>query len=317
MSAIGYYFGRWITDSLKQPAGMIHLSIGGSPIETWIDAKQLSADSRFKNKTAPNWTENSALPVWIRQRAVENIGKSDPDGAHTFKPGYAFETMVKNLTALPIRGILFYQGESNAQEIERVDEYSELMKLMVNDYRKIWKDKNLPFYYVQLSSIDSIKYKSQYWPAFRTEQLKALKMIPHSGMAVSHDRGFLNDVHPTDKKTIAERLYKWAAHQLYGQKKTLPSGPIPVKAQVKKGYVMISFNYTGKKLGTSDGKEVRGCSLDGKTSAAATIKRNKLYVKTDASHGIVSYCYQPYCTANLVNEQGLPAPGFSVTFGSH
>ena len=314
MSAIGYYFGRSITEELKRPAGIIHLSIGGSPIETWINSQALSSSPEFHSKTEKNWMQNSALPVWIRQRAIENIGTADPDGPHTFQSGFAFEHLIKPLTVLPIRGILFYQGESNAQEIERVTEYAALMQVLVKNYRLEWDAPTLPFYFVQLSSIDSVKYKSQYWPQFRAEQLKAMQSIPHTGMAVSHDKGSLNDVHPTDKKTIAERLYRWAARQAYSQQNLLPSGPLPKRIKLRNNKLIICFEYCGKGLKTNDGNQVHGFSLDGIHEVTAFIKRNKVYIPTKIAHGTLQYCFQPYCTANLTNSEGLPTPGFRMDF---
>jgi sialate O-acetylesterase len=141
----------------------------------------------------------------------------DPSGPdHAFKPGFAFDAGIRSLKDLPIKGVIWYQGESNAQETERVQEYAALQELLVRDLRMNWNEPVLPFYYVQLSSIDSIKYRSQLWPQFRDEQRKFMAMIPHSGMAVSHDHGALNDVHPRNKKIIGERLSRWALKNDYG-----------------------------------------------------------------------------------------------------
>src|SRR4029078_9758062 len=123
-----------------------------------------------------------ALPVWARERGKQNVGGKqnvliDDNGpAHGYKPGFAFEAGVAPFVSLPVKGIICYQGESNAQEQERVNEYPGLLALMINDYRKKWKQPSLPFYCVQLSSIDTATYKSQLWPQFRDEQRKALSL---------------------------------------------------------------------------------------------------------------------------------------------
>src|SRR5207237_9954574 len=117
-----------------------------------------------------------------------DVFKDEYGKNHGYKPGFAYSSGIESMLNMPIKGIIFYQGESNAQELERVTEYSELMKLMVEDYRKKWK-KDLPFYFVQLSSIDTVNYKGQLWPQFRDEQRKAMDIILRSGMAVSSDVG--------------------------------------------------------------------------------------------------------------------------------
>jgi sialate O-acetylesterase len=224
MSAIGYYFAHIIQSETAVPIGIINIAVGGSPIESWISKASLSSSASFQNKLANNWMDNEALPVWIRQRAIENIGKTNL--AHAFMPGYIYDHGIMPLMQHPIKGILWYQGESNAQELERVNEYLQLMKLLVADYRKGWSNPTLPFYFVQLSSIDSIQYKSQLWPLFRGYQLLAHQQIRNTGMVVSSDIGDKNNVHPRDKRTVAERLSRWALQDQY-RKDVIVSGPIP------------------------------------------------------------------------------------------
>lgn len=110
---------------------------------------------------------------------------------------------------------------------------------MTEDYRKRWKQPDLPFYFVQLSSIDTIKYKGHLWPQFRDEQRKMLNHIPNTGMAVCSDIGAKDDVHPADKKTVGERLARWALNKTYGRN-IISSGPLPLSAvQKRKTYCRI------------------------------------------------------------------------------
>lgn len=142
MSAVAYYFGKQLATELNIPVGLIHLSIGGAPLETFIDVKTLLSSKQFTAKVKGDWLKNNALPVWIRERGKQNIGSvpeapADVYGKnHAFKPGFAFESGIKSLLPMPVKGIICYQGESNAQEMERVMEYGALTALMVNDYRK-------------------------------------------------------------------------------------------------------------------------------------------------------------------------------------
>ena len=99
--------------------------------------------------------------------------------------------------------------------MQSVQEYKKLMLLLIRDYRKKWQSPSMPFYWVQLSSIDTTKYQSRYWPMFRDEQRKLLKEVSHGGMAVSSDIGNKTNVHPTNKKDVGERLARWALRDAY------------------------------------------------------------------------------------------------------
>lgn len=311
MSAVAYYFAKTITASEHIPVGLINLSIGGAPVETFISRDALKNSNTFSSKQKDNWLYNTNLPNWIRERGRQNVEgvadvPTDEYGpAHAYKPGFAYECGIKPLLSFPVKGMLWYQGESNAEEPERVAEYNELMKLMVNDYRKQWKLPSMPFYFVQLSSIER-----PLWPQFRDEQRKELNEISHTGMAVCSDIGAKNDVHPTNKKFVGERLARWALLNEY-HKKIIPSGPLPVKAIYKNGVVEIEFSYADG-MKTSDGKELRGFSVDGKNPAAAIIRNNKIIISVQPKPAFVYYGWQPFTDANLVNAEELPASTFKL-----
>lgn len=152
MSAVGYYFAKTIAEKKQVPIGIINLSIGGAPIETFISREALQNSDQFAKKLHGNWLENPHLPVWIRQRAKENVGAhlsgfGDALGLnHAYKPGFAFECGIQMLIPFAIKGLIWYQGESNALEKERVEEYSDLMHLMINDYRRRWQNSQISFY---------------------------------------------------------------------------------------------------------------------------------------------------------------------------
>lgn len=317
MSAVGYYFGKEILNKENIPIGLINLSIGGAPIETFVPIEVMKDHKTFSEKVNKNWLENDALPVWIRERGQQNVGnikvihQTELGPNHAFKPGFAFSAGIEPLLQMPIKGILWYQGESNAQELERVMEYGELQKLMIEDYRKQWQQTELPFYWVQLSSIDTLNYKSQLWGEFRNEQRKSMNEIKHGGMAVTSDIGAKNDVHPTNKKDVGNRLARWALNITYG-KNILPSGPLPKEAIFKDGKIRIKFNYVGKGLITADGKNVLGFSLNGKDEVQANLKGNTVEISSLIKPKFVYYGWQPFSAGNLVNSEGLPATTFKL-----
>ncbi|MBN8861429.1 MAG: hypothetical protein J0H29_23795 [Sphingobacteriales bacterium] len=317
MSAVAWYFGRKILFETGVPQGLINLSIGGAPLETFISIDALRQNSSFAAKARGDWLNNTSLPEWIRQRGRENVGALDnvPADAigknHGYKPGFAFTAGIEPILPMPVKGIICYQGESNAQETERVTEYNDLQELLVKDYRNRWKDPALPFYYVQLSSIDTIRYKGQLWPQFRNEQRKFLDRLPYTGMAVSSDIGDSVSVHPLNKKDAGERLARWALHDVY-KKNIIPSGPLPVKAVFHNGNIEVYFKYTGKGLTTSDQAPLKGFTTDADQHPAAIIRDNKVIIKTGSKPRFACYGCSPYTDANLVNAESLPASTFRL-----
>ncbi len=317
MSAVAYYFGKQIVQAENIPIGVINISIGGAPLETFINIDTLKNDKQFSSKVNGDWLSNDALPVWIRERGGQNVGgltnvpKDEYGNNHAFKPGFAFQSGIEPILNMPIKGILCYQGESNAQEIERVNEYVALSAIMVADYRKRWHQPQLPFYFVQLSSIDTLKYKSQLWPQFRDEQRKMLDLIPYSGMAVSSDIGAKDDVHPTNKKLVGERLAKWALNKTY-HKKENSLGALPLKAKYKDGEVVIRFRYTDKAFKTSDNKAPRGFSINEGKEVDANIKDKKIVIAVNEKPEWVYYGWKPFSDANLINEDKTPVSTFKI-----
>jgi sialate O-acetylesterase len=317
MSAVGYYFGKSVVASEQIPLGLVDLSIGGAPIETFINNDAMKGHADFASKVESDWLTNESLPVWIRERGNQNVGShskvahNDQGANHPFKPGFAYAAGIQPLFQFPIKGIIWYQGESNAQEPARVKEYATLAELMVDDYRKGWKQPNLPFYWVQLSSIDTVKYKGHLWPQFREEQRRMLSIIQDGGMAVCSDIGVKNDVHPRNKKYVGERLARWALNKTY-HRNIIPSGPLPVNAKHVNGKVIISFRYTGNGLQTTEGNSLQGFSLDGKTDVGAMIKINKVIIAAEEKPAFVYYGWKPFSDGNLVNSELLPASTFKI-----
>jgi len=317
MSAVAWYFGTRIIAETHVPVGLVNLSIGGAPLETFIDIDVLKKNKAFSAKADTGWLYNPALPVWIRERGMQNtegvasVPKDQLGPEHAYKPGYAFKEGIKPLMALPCKGMIWYQGESNAQEPERVSEYAVLFKLLTEDYRQQWNDPLMPCYWVQLSSIDTVKYKGQLWGWFRDEQRKMLGMIQHSGMAVCSDIGSKNDVHPTDKRTVGERLARLALFNDYNRN-ILPSGPMPLEAVWIKGRVVVRFRYKGNGLGTNGNAPLQGFSTDGITPVPASIRGGQVEIPLAVKPAFIYYGWKSWSDGDLVNSEGLPASTFKI-----
>ena len=307
-SAIAYYFGKMLRDSLKVPVGLICNAVGGSPTEAWID--RTSLEYHFP-AILKDWTQNDFIQEWVRGRAALNIKKSvNNRQRHPYEPCYLYESGIRPLEQYPIRGIIWYQGESNAHNWEA---HEALFKLLVNAWRKNWNDDCLPFYYVQLSSLDRPS-----WPWFRDSQRRMLNEISDIGMAVSSDHGDSLDVHPTCKQPVGERLARWALNKTY-LKDIVPSGPLFRSADVRGEKVYLSFDY-GQGMRSSDGKSLRCfevAEFEGiyyPATAEVVGEQVNVYSKEVRNPRYVRYGWQPFTRANLVNRAGLPASTFRAEF---
>jgi sialate O-acetylesterase len=311
MSAVAYYFGKTLIKETGVPIGLIHLAIGGAPLESFIDTKALQANPQFSKKINGDWRINEALPVWIRVRGKQNLDSvpylyGDQWGPHhAYKPGFAYTSGIAPLQKHAIAGVLLYQGESNAEEEARVAEYGDLCILLINSYRQYWNNARLPFYWVQLSSI-----QRPLWPYFRDEQRKLLTRVPYTGMAVTSDIGNRTDVHPRNKKTVGERLARWALRDVYHQSIEV-SGPLPIRANYKNQKTIVYFSHA-QGLRSADNKLLREFSIDSITTLPVQVRRKKIILETPQKPLIIYYGYRPFSEGNLINKQGLPATTFKI-----
>ena len=304
-SAVGYVFGSEIYKEEKVPIGLIEVAVGGSPLISWVSRLSLESSPLFV-QSFKNWTKSDFIMQWCRERAATNIkNASNSLQRHPYEPSFNFEAAIAKLVPFPIKGITWYQGESDAENAEL---FQKLFPLFVKDWRKHW-GKDLPFYYVQLSSIERPS-----WNYFRDAQRKMLEVVPNSGMAVTSDVGDRKDVHPKDKIPVGQRLAKLALQKTY-HKNVIPSGPL--FQSIKKINKSIEINFTHAiGLKTADGKPVRGFEIENEKGVfvpmEAKIKDNKIIIHLPKSVTIkkIAYAWQPYTTANLVNKEGLPASTF-------
>ena len=333
-SAVGYYFGRALRDSLQVPIGLINNAVGGSTAESWIDRETL--ETRYP-AILRDWTRNDLIMEWARGRALKNIGArkalkegepclgdssrvygnvyatvpcADHITRHPYEPCYLFEAGILPLDHFPITGVIWYQGESNA---DRVEVHEDLFPLLVDSWRNYFSD--VPFYYVQLSSLNRTS-----WPIFRDSQRRLLESRPGLGMAVTSDLGDKTDVHYKNKKPVGERLALQALAKHYGHH-VAADGPLAREAVLVDGKVLVDFGpQTG--LHASDGGSIVGFEVldaaDGlyHSAQAQVLPGASDMICLDASFlrepTLVRYAWQPYTRANLVNGTGLPASTFRL-----
>ena len=245
---------------------------------------------------------------WVRERANKNLENAGQvRQRHPYEPAYNYEAGISNLTGSPIKGVIWYQGESNTHN---TDLYKTEFKALVQSWRDAW-NQNFPFYYVQLSSLNRAS-----WPQFRNMQRELQSEIQGSRMAVSSDLGDSLDVHPRQKKEIGNRLALLALEDTYG-KKLRSRGPIPADAVKKQNEIIISFT-EAKSLSTSGNKALNGFELltdkGNYIPVPGRIAGKQVHLRIPENETVkkVLYAWQAYSHANLINEAGLPASTFSL-----
>ncbi len=232
------------------------------------------------------------------------------------EPTALYNGMIAPYIQLPIKGVLWYQGESNAG---RPGEYLDLMHALMNGWRKIYHNKDLPFIYAQLPNFGDVTYSptESNWAELREAQLKALG-DPNTAMTVNIDLGEWNDIHPDNKKDVGERMALAAQNIVYGED-IVYSGPLYQSSQVTDNKINISFSHVGGGLITDDGEALDSFEIAGEDKnfvwAKAKIEGDQVIVWSDK---ITNPKYVRYAWAdnpdnpNLYNKEGLPASPFST-----
>ena len=325
-SAIGYFFGAAIADALDVPVGIVCVAVGGSPTEAWVRRAALAADPALAPLVAGDWTKNPALAGWCAERAARNLARAATAGEsipgddvgpnHPFKPGFLWDSCVAPLVPFAIRGVAWYQGESNAESPARVAQHTILLRSLVADWRHEWTSDAMPFAVVQLPGMDRPD-----WPAFRETQRLALAGLASAGLVVTIDLGRKDDVHPPDKRPIGERIARWAIAETSKRGLDVAVGPTPVDAESRPdGTVAVRFMHAGAALAASDGKAIRHFEVAGADgvfhAVAARIEGDAVLVTPPAGGKVarVRYAWMPFPVppVNLVNSAGLPATPFVV-----
>ncbi len=236
------------------------------------------------------------------------LGPGNPNA-----PAALFNGMLAPLTNFPIRGAIWYQGESNA---DRPAQYQHLFPALIRDWRRLWHNDRLAFYFVQLANYMAtrdVPGPSQ-WAELREAQAMALA-LPHTGMAVAIDIGDGGDIHPRNKQDVGLRLARSALYNTYGQKNIVPSGPLFRAARRQGRRISIAWDHVDGGL-ICRGDKVEGFALAGADGifawAKAQIEGEEVVVHSDsvAEPRTVSYAWADNPRCNLYNAAGLPAAPF-------
>ena len=304
-SAVAYYMGRMLRDSLRVPVGLVCNAVGGTPIESWIDRPMLE---EYYPQVLRHWKNNDFVMDWVRGRATKNLARR-PGGRHPYHPAYCFETGIEPLLNLPLRGVAWYQGESNAHNPD-----SWRFDLLARSWRMRMGDFSLPFYVVQLSGIERPS-----WPWMRNTQRIAQRSVFATQIVVSSDLGLRHDVHPPYKRPVGERLAQSMLRHTYDRSGAPVSPEVGANSKVDGDRVQLDLR-EAKGLHGSDGQPLRGFEIAGEnqlffpaTAQLSEDGRLTLHAPKVAQPRYVRYGWQPFPTGNVVNGAGLPLGTFRIS----
>jgi sialate O-acetylesterase len=298
-SAVGYFFARKLFEELNVPIGMIEATAGGTHIEGWTPASGFAADP--------------ALVDFVQAAQTPKVR------FHGTSISTLYNGMIHPIVPFALRGVLWYQGESNLLEKDGAV-YANKQAALINSWRAAW-GRELPFYFVQLppllySARASLQDVPDAEPIFREAQAAALA-LPHTGMVVTTDIGALKNMHPPHKKEVGERLALWALPNDYG-KKIEPSGPMYRSGSIEhEGYkAVLHFDHVDGGLVSSDGKPLDWFTTagdDGKYyPAKAEISGDAIVITCPQvpEPKTVEFAWDEKAMPNFFNKAGLPAVPF-------
>ena len=296
-SAIGYMFSKKLFDNLNIPIGIIESSWGGTRIEAWIPADSIS---KYPDIKIPG-----VLPI------DENKQKL---------PSLLYNAMIHPFKNYTIKGILWYQGESNRTNPKP---YKDYMRTLINSWRTQWNNGELPFYFVQIAPYAYNKHRST--PTInanliREAQWQVAQEVPNTGIVITTDAGNCDDIHPPKKEIIANRLANWALAEQYQIQEIDYQSPEYSSMKIKNNKIILSFNFfsKNKKHRVFNSKTtIKSFAIAGKDRKfyPAMVEINKDQTLTIYNHMVkkpiaVRYGFVDCLDGSLFSDIGLPVSAF-------
>ena len=341
VSAVGFYFAEALRPALQGiPVGLVNTSMGGTVIESWIDLPTLKAHPAAKKALdayeAALGSYDRRMNEWAlaksqwEKAAGEARAKNQPPpkkddfitngplGPHHFRrPSALFHGKVAPIQPFAARGIIWYQGESNAANPEAASNYGSLLSTLIQRWRDGWREPKLFFLVVQLPGYDPPN-RSADWPTLRAQQSEVVQKTTRTALAVTMDVGEQNDIHPVRKQPVGERLALLARRHIYGDESIVAEAPRFLRAERHGDKVTLHFN-ADKDLATSDGMAPRGFEMGGDKlpfiQVEATLRGGTVVLSipkgTPATE--IRYAWANWTKANLQSLNGLPIAPFRTT----
>ncbi|MGB8853001.1 MAG: sialate O-acetylesterase [Pirellulales bacterium] len=338
-SAVGYFFGRQLHQTLGVPVGLIDNAWGGSAADAWVKREKLAAHPTLK-AIHERWLKmEEALPAamaefekklaeWkVEVEKAKAEGKpapkqpGSPDGQMkgNARPGNIHSGVLTPSIGYGIKGAIWYQGESNAG---RAYQYRELFPFMIKTWREEWGLGDFPFFWVQLADFKAEKSEpaESDWAELREAQTMTMKALPATGEAVIIDIGEGKDIHPKNKQDVAKRLARWALAETYKVPGIVCRSPLYKSMEKQGSKIVLSFdNVSGGAAGWRpfDVAEPIGFTIAGAdrkfVAAKATILPDgRIEVSSEAVADPIAVRYawadNPVC--NMYSAAGLPLTPF-------
>jgi sialate O-acetylesterase len=295
-SATAYFFARTLYQAKPVAIGLIDATWGGTIIESWTSRASIGQLPAF----ADSVKKIAALPADQKLQ--------DPN-----KPTLLFNAMINPFLQVSIKGVLWYQGESNNR---RAYQYRELFPLMIKDWRTKFNQPKLPFLFVQLAGYFPIEPQPAEgnWAELREAQAMALS-LPNTGMAVAVDLGDEKDIHPKNKQEVGRRLALVAMAKVYNHD-VIFSGPVYKGMNTEGNKMVLTFDKTIGGLKSANNEDIKGFAIAGADKkfywAKAEVKGNRVvvYAPEVKNPVAVRYAWANNPVSNLTNGSGLPAVPF-------
>ncbi|MCA9200157.1 MAG: sialate O-acetylesterase, partial [Planctomycetales bacterium] len=339
-SAVGYFFGKELHQRLDVPIGLIDNAWGGSSCEAWVRRDHFSDNELYK-PLMERWAETEAKPenaepyakfeadlfdTWQAEWIAAKKNGTDvrdlpnppawPRGpmVNQHRPGNLYNGRIKPIMPFAVKGVIWYQGESNAG---RAYQYRELFPLMIQNWREDWGQGNFSFYWVQLADFmdeqpDPVQSS---WAELREAQTMTMDKLPHTGEAVIIDIGEASDIHPRNKEEVGRRLARWAMAEDYSLDVAHQS-PRFREMSVEGNKAILKFDHIGTGLRTVDAKTAQGFAIAGEDQnfvwATAEVKGDTIEVSAEgvAVPVAVRYAWADNPVCNIYSQQGLPLTPF-------
>jgi sialate O-acetylesterase len=337
-SATAYFFGRELTKELGDvPIGLVMVAVGGTAAEYWLPRATRETWSGFPaalEEARRNFQEFEPLDTEFRKslatwkEASIQAGKNGTQAPTKPVPklngvqqeqlstarvvinsGSYYSSRIEPLTAHPIKGAIWYQGESN---VIRHSEYAELMTQLIGSWRKGWGQGDFPFLIMQLVNLDVGPQAGVHqWAELRAAQQQVADTVPNTGIAIGIDIGDPKNIHPSNKQEVGRRLGLLALNQVYGHNR-VAEGPKPAKVEYPQGRVVVTFHQPWTlKSNTPNDFELAG--KDGIFKPAVAEKDGLRLILTSPEVPVpcaVRYAWQNNPPASVFNTEGLPAAPF-------
>jgi sialate O-acetylesterase len=317
-TAVGYYFSINLYKKLKVPIGLIHASWGGTTAEAWTPRDTLESDPEL-NLILKHWPDYNNDEEWLKEeygKFVKEVETAQKQGIteplYFNQPSVLFNGIIAPLIPYAIRGVAWYQGESNTY---RSYQYRTLLPALIKKWRNIWREGTFPFMIVQLANYS---FEPQVFPELREAQAMALS-VPRTNLIVTIDLGDSASIHPLNKQEVGRRLYLSACNSVYGEE-ILCSGPAYKSMYISGNKCILSFMNIGEGLIPNGNMKLSGFMISGADKrffeAEAVIDGDKVIVSSNfVPYPVaVRYAWANYPHCNLYNMREnkyfLPASPF-------